>query len=265
MPTQTHHRRRGSATGWGRVVGTLFLATGSLTPASTPAQTDRAAAERQFHDRVVEILANAPTGPLPAGDTLVTWAKQGPILYHTLSASPGIVSSSLVRNDPFVGVLTTRWTDGRPTGFSVRWRQGDRTTVELAGVVSPDGLTVSGSRSQVFRTPAAPWAIADYGMDEHFVPAALTLPADGQPHAVEVLRPYALKWDTVLVAVRIDHGLRSIVLGPGAKDETRLFLTEGGRLLGQRRADGTSELRALELTPLASEPSRLLRDGDRRP
>ncbi len=102
-------------------------------------------------------------------------------------------------------------------------------------------------------------------MDEHLIPAALTLPADGQPHPVEVLRPYALKWDTVQVAVRIDRGLRFIVLGQGAKDETQLILTGGGRLLGQRRTDGTSELRALDLTPLASESSRLLQGGNRRP
>jgi hypothetical protein len=102
-------------------------------------------------------------------------------------------------------------------------------------------------------------------MDEHLVPVALTLPADGQPHSIEVLRPYGLKWDTIQVSVRIDGGFKSIVLGPGAKNETQLILTEGGRLLGQRHTDGTSELRALELTPLASTASQLFVGSSRHP
>jgi len=171
-----------------RVLASVSAAVALLSTRS-PAQSAQASAERQFHDQVAAHLAGSPMGALPPGDTLVSWAKQGPILFHTVTLSGTVVSSGLVRNDPFAGVLTTRWRDGRPVGFSVRWVVGPDTTVALDGATSTAGLSIAGTRSQVLPTPTGAWAIADYGMDEHLIPAALALPRDGRSYALAVLHP----------------------------------------------------------------------------
>ena len=65
----------------------------------------------RFHVHVGEILQNAGIS-IPSGDTLVSWANQGPILYHTIAVDSNGVKSSMIRNDPFVGVLKTVWVRG---------------------------------------------------------------------------------------------------------------------------------------------------------
>ena len=235
-----------------------------MAPLGLNAQTSAPTA-RQIHDRVGEILASAAIRSLPTGDTLVTWGRQGPILYHTISVSPSAVSSSLVRNDPFAGVLRTTWTGGQPSGFSVQWRQGDRTLADFVGTIRNGNLVVSGSRTDSLPIPMSTWAIADHGMDEHLVPAVLALRADGAIHPITVLRPFAMKWDTVWVTITRQHGLLNIVLNADAKVATRLRLTDAGRLLHASQLDGSSELRPLEFTPLASEYGRLMQAAAQRP
>ena len=208
--------------------------------------------EREFHDHVVEILRAAQISPLPAGDTLVDWATKGPVLYHTIALQPGVVRSSLVRNDAFGGILSTYWGTAGPDSFTVVYRRNDSVIVDLRGQVAGATLRITGSRTEALPIPTTPWAVSDYAMDEHLTPLLLRLPATGASHTVLVLRPYLLRWDTITTTIRAHSTTMDVIIDAGKAHENGLLLSSSGRLLHARRANGSSELRPLELSPLAA-------------
>jgi len=209
----------------------------------------------QVHNHVVETLRGGAT-PLPAGDTLVSWTNQGPILYHIISVDPTSVRSSLMRNDPFVGVVKTEWSGSRPTGFEATWWEQGRATVQLRGRVVGSRLLISGSSNIELAVPDSSWTVADYGMDEHFVPLLPSITAGGPSGRVLVFRPYKMKWDTVSLSSIRGPSLNVVTIRGTKADSTRMLLA-GQRLLYVERSGGAWEERPLELTPLDSVYHRL--------
>jgi hypothetical protein len=202
------------------------------------------------HADVVARLGRVPGEALPAGDTLVSWARSGPVLYHTVQVRNPELRSSMTRNDDLTGVLVTQHGARAPQAFRVLWREGTRTTVDRGGVVRDSVLAVTGDTALQLPLPATDWGIADYGMEEHLLPVALRGDRTGRARQLLVLRPYGLKWDTVAVSVVRRGDYFELVLNAGAASEEELLATADGHLLGRHRRDGSLEQRPLEFTPM---------------
>ena len=195
-------------------------------------------------------LGNARGGPLPAGDTLVTWARQGPILFHTIQRLQSGLTSSMLRNDGLIGVLTTSIASGTPNAFDVTWRNGASAVLSRRGQVRDTMLEITGDTAVRLPLPSGPWGIAEYGMDEHLFAIALVSAQPGKKQSMTVLRPYHLRWDTVTVDVERGPRMMRIAVDAGAADASDLFGTLNGRYLGSRRLSGQAEQHPLERTAL---------------
>jgi len=66
-----------------------------------------------FHKRVVYIMRQFATRPLPAGDTLVTWTTE-PVLFHTSAIGDDTARAGMLRGDRMVGTSMVTWLDGQP-------------------------------------------------------------------------------------------------------------------------------------------------------
>ncbi len=205
---------------------------------------------REFHDRIAQLIAQIASRPLPPGDTSVTW-RRTPILYHTVSHSDSLITSGFVRNDGLTGIETVAWGRNAPTRFQTTWVNGDSTLTQLTGEVQGTELVVTGSSRGRFSLPSIPWAICDYGMDEHLVPVLRTLAMDSAQQ-VAVFRPFGFKWDTpnVRVARGPEGTLR--VAEPEKVDTTRWVIDAAGDLLQLTRDTTIVERRPLEETRLYS-------------
>lgn len=208
--------------------------------------------DTSLRTRVAEILAQAGDRPLPRGDTLVTFAKQGAILYYTIANTPDSVASSMVRNDGLVGWTTSHWSGGRLTNFSARWANPDSLQVDIHGQITSDGVVLQGAKADRLTPPALPWAVADYGMDDQLVPLLMTLPHDTS-QAIAIWRPFGQKWDTLVVRSRLLENVLLVSQG----QETWAISSTGSLLLEVDRAQA-SQRRPLKGNARFAEYQRML-------
>jgi hypothetical protein len=159
----------------------------------------------ELHAHVGEFIATNALQTMPRGDTLLSWNGDRLVLFHTASRDSGGVRAGMLRADRMLGVSDVRWAHQSPTSFLVQWRTPKGTGVDsliVRGVVRADSILIArnGRRDTTIATPHTRWAVADYGM------VALLLPLfDGNDAVLStpvlVLRPFTLKWDTLLVSV----------------------------------------------------------------
>lgn len=205
--------------------------------------------------------------PLPAGDTLISWNGDRPVLIHTARRDSSGVTAGMLRFDRMEGIANVRWDPRAPTSFDVRWltpRQGTVDSLTISGVVTSGRLrlTRSGKQDTVILLPELPWAVADYGMEELLLPLF-----DGPPHTtrqqVAVFRPYGSKWDTLsLVTAAPDSAESSWTMATWIegepKEQWRAAVLDGRHLLWLRRSRyPDDEKRPLEQTSLWREFDRL--------
>jgi hypothetical protein len=174
-----------------RAVGLTLLLAPSLS-----AQSDA-----QLRPYVDALLAKVSAQGLPRGDTLVEFAKQGPILFFVVGGRPDDVTSSMVRNDGLVGTASSQWTSGRLTAFNVRWATAGAVQADIRGEVRGGTLLLRGARSAQLTLPTLPWGVADYAMEDQLVPLFLSLKLDST-QSIAVWRPFGQKWDTLSVRFR---------------------------------------------------------------
>jgi hypothetical protein len=187
------------------------------------------------------------------GDTFVTFAKQGPILYFTVAGTLDSVASSMVRNDGLVGWATSRWSQGRVTTFSARWARPEKVELEISGQVAADTIRLRGAKTDRLAVPNLPWAVADYGMDDQLVPLFMTLPY-GTTQAIAVWRPFRQQWDTMSVQTRVHDGVLLI-----SEDAVTWAISPNGRLILKLDRAQTSRRRPLEATARFEEYQAILR------
>lgn len=228
----------------GRAIAILLLPLFGAAQACAQAAPSTAAA----HDQLVAALRQVADRPLPAGDTLLTWAAQGLILFHTARVTPTEVETAMVRQDRLLGTATSTWVDTTWQAAHGEWREGDSVTRTWSAERRPDGLLVRADRDTMIATPALPWAVAEYGMDDQLVPLLRALSASGTPRALAVFRPYAMHWDTLTVGARDTAGVRVVTEFEGGRAVEVRVLPPLGGILAARRTDG-SERRPLEGSP----------------
>jgi hypothetical protein len=220
-----------------------------------------------FHSHVVEVLRSTAVIPLPAGDTLVSWAGDRPVLVHTGRRDSASVTAGMLRFDRMEGIATVQWGARSPTSFEVRWltpRESLVDSVVITGAVMSGELHVtrSGKPDTTFSLPELPWAVADYGMEELLLPLF-----DGPPRTVEqkvaVFRPFGSKWDTLSIlpgasrAPASDWIVATWTEGD-PREQWRAAVLGGRHLLWLRRSSHPDEeKRPLEQTPLGREFDRL--------
>ncbi|HEU0014643.1 MAG TPA: hypothetical protein VFQ45_13240 [Longimicrobium sp.] len=221
----------------------------ALLAASVPARAQAPQpSPEQWHDRIVAVMARAAGArALPAGDTTVTWSPN-PVLYHVAGVTADSVSSGFLRADGMQGAATTRWTGGVLAAFRSRWFEGDSVR-EAAGEVADGMLRITGARDTALAIPSLPWAVADHGMEEHLAPLIAALPTESV-RRIAILRPHAMKWDTLDVTVRRrGESLVATTRGPGGARAV-LLIDAQRRLLWMRRYDEEIERQPLPGTPL---------------
>ena len=198
-----------------------------------------------FHASVAQVMTELAAGrALPGGDTLLSWSPK-PSLFHIIGGTADSLRSALLRWDQLLGVTESRWASGALLHFETHWTRGDSTLVSLSGDREGPVLRIAGSRDTVIALPQLPWAVADYGMDEHLVPLIATFAAAPEPRTIAVLRPYLMKWDTVIVTVGFRAGVRLATTVSGKTRQTLVIPTDR-RLIWAKRSDAVSELRPLE-------------------
>ena len=183
---------------------------------------------QEVHDRIVAIMERSGV-ELVAPDTFVTWSPR-PVLYHTVSRSAEGIQSALIRADGLAGVAKIALVRGQATGAQVTWWRAGERLRDIVISVTGDSLHVRDTVNQSYPLPKIPWAIADYGMDDLLVPAFLALAPDGHG-SLTVFRPYAVKWDTLDVRVRIDETRRYVEVGNAPDDLWTLVLSEDDAVL----------------------------------
>ena len=242
------HRRLKLTAHTGTSVSAILI----LSVAALHAQSDAV-----LRVRVADILAQAGDRPLPQGDTLVEFAKQGPILYFTVANTADTVASSMVRNDGLVGWANSSWSHGRPTRFTARWARPESVEVDISGQVVGMEMRLRGAQLDHLTLPTLPWGVADYGMEDQLVPLFQTLPRDTAQN-IAVWRPYGQKWDTVTVRTHLVEGV--LLVSEGAV--TWGISSAGRLLLHQDRAQGALR-RPLEGTASFAEYRRILHLAER--
>lgn len=235
-------------------VALLAALSGSRVRAQTPVDV------RQFHDQVVSAIARMAGRPLTPGDTFLTWNPAPGGLVHTVRTSAGGVSSSLLRGDGMIGTAEVRWQGGSPASFDVRWTRPDAggkgidSATTVIGERRGASLRVwTGGATGTLLVPGGPWAVADYGMEEQLIPAVRALPARASGVRITVLRPYHVRWDTVVVSVRDTAELRLAEMTGRDKAHELMVLGPDGSLLWMDRFDQAGERRPLEGTSRYAE------------
>ena len=227
-----------------RLFLTVGLATFALHAPAAHAQSEPAN-DPAFHARVAQVITELAAGrALPRGDTLLSWSPKLS-LFHVIGGSADSLRSALLRWDELLGITETRWAGGAPVYFETHWTRGDSTLVALSGHREGAVLRITGSRDTMIVLPELPWAVADYGMDEQLVPLIATFTPAREPRPMAVLRPYLMKWDTVVVTVDLRVGVRVATTVSGKTRQT-LVIPADRRLIWARRSDAVSELRPLE-------------------
>jgi hypothetical protein len=229
---------------------------GSLSAGTAKAQSAQDSAQ-QVHDGITAIIQQHATRPIAVGDTFVGWWPR-PVLYSTVRRSPNQVASSLVRADGLVGTAEAQWLGGRQTVTQVLWTQGDSTLLRWEGRIDRGALRFQGGRDTVLALPTLPWVIADYGMEDQMLPLIEQLVARPGRRRVVAYRPFAQKWDTMVVTVtRKKHAiLATIENGPGDTDHWVITL-DGALVRVTRDKYPGLERRPLELTARMADYKRL--------
>jgi hypothetical protein len=184
---------------------------------------------------------------MPSGDTTITWHRT-PILYHIVRATPNGLRSGFLRNDSLVGLADATWGVDGLEEFEVRWTAADSVVMSLRAVRKGPKVYLTGARTDTLPVPAIPWAIADYGMDEHLVPLLRRLSPTSSVQQVAVYRPWGGKWDTL--AVVVSSGLEGSVRIQqlGSKDTILWVIAREGTLLQLMSGPTPDERRPLEET-----------------
>jgi len=201
----------------------------------------RGQAATELHAHVGEFIATKALQTMPTGDTLLSWNGDRLVLFHTARRDSGGVRAGMLRADRMLGVADVRWARQSPTSFLVQWRTPKATGVDsliVRGTVRADSIVVArnGRSDTTIATPRTRWAVADYGME------ALLLPLfDGAdaaaPAPVLVLRPYALKWDTLQVSVdKPQSSWRVARWSTGSGERWTATVADGAHLLWVRRS-----------------------------
>lgn len=222
------------------------LAAASLCVSSACAQ--HAPVGAQQHDALVAALREAAPRPLPIGDTLLTWAKPGLVLFHTVQVTPSHIETALLRNDRMLGTATGEWEGATWMAARGEWRAGDFVTLAWSAQRAPGGLRLRARRDTLVALPTLPWAVADYGMDDQLVPLLRALPGTGAQAQLAVFRPFAARWDTLTVTARDTAGVRVVTLVErGEAREVWALLSSGG-IVAARQSTG-AERRPLDGSP----------------
>jgi hypothetical protein len=206
--------------------------------AQTPAQL------QAFHDQATELIVQLASRSLTPGDTLLTFNPEPGGLIHTVSVSPALVESSLLRADRMMGTAHVEWVGARVSQFAVLWTRADSlhgpevdSAIAVRGQVDGDSIHIAMPEARTMASPTIPWALADFGMEEQLIPIFRSLPSGQPARPVAILRPYHLRWDTVMVSVRDSANLRMAVTYGGDKAHEVWLIDQGGRLLYVRRVD----------------------------
>ena len=221
-----------------------------------------------FRTRVAGFIKSEAARALPVGDTLLTWHDGHPVLFHTASRDTGGVQAGMLRADRMLGIADVRWSGTVPTSFHVSWltpRSNSLDSVDIRGHVANNSLTISkpGRIESVIQLPNIPWAVADYGMEQLLLPLFAGEPPR-EPYPVAVLRPYGLKWDTLIVTRQGDVPGQSwtVVTWTDAQHEQwRMAILDRRHLLWLRRsAHPNDETLPLDGTSLGATFANLRRD-----
>jgi hypothetical protein len=162
-----------------------------------------------------------------------------------------------LRNDSLVGLADFAWDSTGPQAFTVAWLAADSFEVRIHGERSGSQLIISGTRDTTYNIPSLPWAVADYGMEEHIVPMLRRLPISDGIQRVAVYRPYGGQWDTLSLVLSAAEEGSIRVREAGDKDTTLWVIDHEGSLLQLTRAQSQGERRPLEKTPLYAAYRRL--------
>ena len=200
-----------------------------------------------FHDRVVAVIVRRAPKDMPSGDTTITWHRT-PILYHIVRATPNGLRSGFLRNDSLVGLADATWGVDGLQEFAVRWTAADSVVMSLRAVREGAKVFLTGAHTDTLLVPTIPWAIADYGMDEHLVPMFRRLRLTASVQRVAVYRPWGGKWDTLdlVVSAGLEGSVRIQQLG--SKDTVLWVIAQGGTLLQLMSGPTPDERRPLEET-----------------
>ncbi len=170
------------------VIGLWFAV--SPPPAASQSPT---MSPQEFHDRIVAIIVRRAPKDMPEGDTTITWNRT-PILYHIVQSTAHSLRSGFLRNDSLVGIAAATWGADGVHEFDVRWTAADSLAMHLHAVREGPSVVLTGVRTDTLSVPSLPWAIADFGMDEHLVPMLRQLPPDSTFQRVVIYRPWGGKW-----------------------------------------------------------------------
>jgi hypothetical protein len=200
------------------------------------------------HDHIAAIIARSATRSIVVGDTFVGWWPN-PVLYNTVHRSGDTVESSLVRVDSLVGTARSVWSQGRQRKVSVLWTQRDSTLLQFEAVSDTQILHITSPRDTMLDTPATPWAIADYGMDDQLLPLIQELARHPGAQRIAIFHPFANKWDTVTVIPRSAKRALVVDIANGPGDIDHWIITHDGALVRVTRDKYPNlERRPLELT-----------------
>lgn len=222
---------------------------GLLLAGAAPSLSAQGLTDKEIHDRIAGVIAERAPRALPVGDTSVTWTR-GPILYHTVRVRDDVVRSGFLRNDSLLGLASVWWRNGAPVSFEVSWRRRDSVLFSLTGKVRGKVLRLRGARSDSVPVPSLPWAIADYGSEEHLVPLLKRLGPRSEPWTVAVYRPFGRKWDTLQVRLTSGPEGSLRVREPMRRDSATWMIAATGELLRVLRHSDSTERRPLENTRL---------------
>ncbi|HVO35992.1 MAG TPA: hypothetical protein VMT21_10525 [Gemmatimonadales bacterium] len=151
------------------------------------------------------ILSYGLPGPIPAGDTFVTWTPK-PALYTTVSRTDSTVASSLVSTDGLVGTAEAIWQGGRQREVSIHWTKGSATLMELNARFEAGVIHLEGVRDTALQAPSLPWAVADYGMEDQLLPLIQAAGVNSRRLRLALYRPRPSRWDTITIACRRTQG-----------------------------------------------------------
>lgn len=215
--------------------------------------------------RVVAHMHDLAVRPLPLGDTLITWHAGGPVLFHTAVRDRDGVRAGLLRNDRMLGLADVRWSEGAPRSFHATWftvKAGALDSADIQGR-KRDGVllvTRSAKADTTLLLPSIGWGVADYGMEELLLPAFDSI-GTSLPYRLAVLRPYGLKWDTLLVTERtrvVGRGW-DVVTYTDSGEQWRLAVADQRHFLWLRRSRyPDDDKRPLDGTDLGATFLRLL-------
>ena len=216
----------------------VILSSASRVLAQSPDQL------QTFHDQATALIVEMASRPLTPGDTLLTFNPDPGGLIHTVQVSRALITSSLLRADRMMGTSHVEWTGNRVGRFAVLWTRADTlrgaevdSAVAVRGRLDGDSIRLEAPLTRTLVVPTIPWAVADFGMEEQLIPLFRSLPASQPARTVAILRPYHLRWDTVMVSTRDSAGLRIAVTRGKDKNHEVWFLDQEGRVLYVRRVD----------------------------